>query len=225
MTMRWQLLESLPIDDQNRILEVARRRHFKRDEVVFHEGDQGDSLHLIESGIFAVQVSAPTGERSTLNVLSPGGFFGEMALLRGAQPPRRTATVLALETAQTLVVEGTAFMALRNSHPSVERLVAAALAQRVDELSMRLVEALYTGVDRRVYRRLLELADIYGQRSSDIVIPLSQDDLASMAGASRPTVNHVLQKLVSRGMISLGRRQIAIRDLAALRAAAPIAEA
>ncbi|MDT4924826.1 MAG: family transcriptional regulator, cyclic receptor protein [Pseudonocardiales bacterium] len=223
--MRWPLLESLSVDDQKRVLEVARRRYFKRDEVVFHEGDQGDSLHLIESGIFAVQVSAPSGERATLNVLSPGEFFGEMALLQGAQPPRRTATVLALAPAQTLTVSGTAFTALRDSHPAVEHLLTAALAHRVEQLSGRLLEALYIGVDRRVYRRLLELAEIYGQPSSDIAIPLSQEDLATMAGASRPTVNHVLQKLVSREMISLGRRQITIRDLSALHAAAASTEA
>jgi CRP-like cAMP-binding protein len=223
--MQWRLLESLPIDDQNRILKAARRRHFTRDEVVFHEGDQGDSLHLIESGIFAVQVSAPTGERATLNVLSPGGFFGEMALFQEAQSPRRTATVLALAPAQTLMVAGTAFTALRNSHPAVERLVVAALAQRVEQLSIRLVEALYVGVDRRVYRRLVELAEIYEQPSSNLVIPLSQDDLAAMAGASRPTVNQVLHKLVSREIISLGRRRITIRDLSALRSAASSLEA
>jgi CRP/FNR family transcriptional regulator, cyclic AMP receptor protein len=220
--MQWPLLESLPPDDRARVLAAARRRHFDRGEVVFREGDLGDSLHLIESGTFAVQVSTPAGERATLNVLSPGGFFGELALLHESR--RRTATVLALAPAQTLAVGGTAFAAIRESHPAVERLVVAALAHRVDQLSIRLLEALYVGVDRRVYRRLIELAEVYAATSSDLVIPLSQDDLASMAGASRSTVNQVLQRLVSRATISLGRRQITIRDLAALRAAAPSLE-
>jgi CRP/FNR family cyclic AMP-dependent transcriptional regulator len=224
--MQWPLLESLPGDDQERVLKSARRRQFKRGEVVFHDGDAGDSLHLIESGTFAVQVSAPAGDRATVNVLSPGGFFGELALLGDVQARRRSATIIALEPAQTLAIAGTAFTQLRTSHPGVEGLVVAALAQRVEELSIRLLEALYVGVDRRVYRRLVELAEIYNQSSSpDIVVPLSQEDLATMAGASRPTVNQVLQKLVSRGMISLGRRQITIQDLAALRAAAPSLEA
>lgn len=223
--MQWPLLESLPVDDQNRVLDSARRRHFTRGEVVFHEGDPGDSLQLIESGIFAVQVSAPGGEKLTLNVLSPGGFFGELALLQGAETPRRTATVLALVPSQTLTVAGTTFAALRKAHSALDGLFVTALVHRVDNLSIRLLEALYVGVDRRVYRRLLELAEIYGQSSSDVVIPLSQGDLATMAGASRPTVNQVLQKLVSRGMITLGRRQITILDLPALRAAAPLLEA
>lgn len=224
--MHWPLLASLSSDDQRRVLTSARRRQFKRNEVVFREGDPGDSLHLIQSGTFAVQISAPAGDRATLNVLSRGGFFGELALLRDAAARRRSATIIALEPAETLAIAGTAFTELRTSHPAVEGLVVAALAQRVEELSTRLLEALYVGVDRRVYRRLIELAVIYRRPAgTDIVVPLSQEDLATMIGASRPTVNQVLQKLVSRGMISLGRRQITIEDLDALRAAAPSLEA
>ncbi len=219
--MHWPLLDSLPLDDQKRVLDSARRRHFARGEIVFHEGDPADSLHLIESGIFAIQVSAPAGDRATVNVLSAGKFFGELGLVQTAYTPRRSATVLALAPSHTLTLTGTTFNALRESNPSLEHLIVAALAHRVEELSGRLLEALYIGVDRRVYRRLIELAEVYGQSSTDIVIPLSQDDVATMAGASRPTVNQVLQKLVSRGIIALGRRQITIRDLAALRAAAP----
>ncbi|MDQ1539336.1 MAG: family transcriptional regulator, cyclic receptor protein [Actinomycetota bacterium] len=222
--MQWPLLESLPTDDRARILDSARRRHFKRGETVFHEGDEGDSLHLVETGTFAVQVSAPAGERATINVLSPGDFFGELSLLQrpqSSQTPRRSATVFALAPAQTLALAGSAFTALRNAHPSVEHLVVAALAHRVEQLSNRLLEALYIGVDRRVYLRLIELAEIYRKPPSDTVIPLTQGDLATMAGASRPTVNQVLQKLVSRAIVSLDRRQITILDLPALRAAAP----
>jgi CRP/FNR family cyclic AMP-dependent transcriptional regulator len=221
LTVQWPLLNSLSPPDRNRILQSARRRHFARGEVVFHEGDPGDSLHLIDSGIFAVQVSSSGGERVTLNVLSPGDFFGELALLQGSEAPRRTATVAALAAAQTLTLSGTAFAAVLTTHPSVERLVVTALVHRVDELSLRLLEALHLGVDRRVYRRLLELAEICNEFSPKVVIPLSQDDLATMVGASRPTVNQVLQKLVSRGVIALGRRQITILDMPALRAASP----
>jgi CRP/FNR family cyclic AMP-dependent transcriptional regulator len=224
LTVRWPLLDALPVDDRNRILESARRRTFRRGEVVFREGDPGDSLHLIEAGIFAVQVSTPGGESLTLNVLSPGGFFGELALLQDVEAPRRTATVLALVPSQTLTFAGSTFTSLRAAHPAMDGLIVSALAHRIENLSTRLLEALYDGVDRRVYRRLLDVAEIYATSASEIVIPLSQTDLATMAGASRPTVNQVLQKLVARGVIALGRREITVRDLPALRAAAPGAE-
>ena len=207
-------------DDQSRILSAARRRQFRRGEVVFREGDPADCMHLIESGVFAAEVSAPGGERAMLNVIGPGDFFGELALVTSSSQPHRTATILALSPGQTLTITAQAFSALRTSHPEVERLLVSALAKRVDQLSGRLLEALYTGVDRRVYRRLLDLAEIFDDAGSDLVVPLSQEDLATMAGASRPTVNQALQRLVARGVITLGRRQIAIRDLAGLHAAA-----
>jgi CRP-like cAMP-binding protein len=219
---RWPLLDSLPDAAREEILASARRRRFARGEIVFREGDPADSLHLVDKGILAVQVSAPGGERLTLNVLTAGGFFGELALLHGGAA-RRSATVFAMVPAETLAISASAFLALRSSHAEVGELVVTALAQRVEDLSLRLLEALYAGVDRRVYRRLLDLVDIYPAATDVVVMPLSQDDLATMVGASRPTVNQVLQKLVSRGVISLGRRQITVEDLAALRAmAAPL---
>jgi len=90
-------------------------------------------------------------------------------------------------------------------HPEVERLVISLLAERVDQLSQRLLEALYVGVDRRVYRRLIELADIYRSEAPDVSVPLTQDDLAGLAGATRPTVNKVLQPLSANGILRLHR--------------------
>jgi CRP-like cAMP-binding protein len=218
--MHWGLLDGMSTEDQVRVLAAARRRQFRRGEAVFREGDPSDGMHLIESGVFAAEVSTADGERAVLNVLAPGECFGELSLVASDREPHRTATVLALLPGQTLALSPQAFAALRAEHPQVERLLVSALARRVQQLSGRLLEALYTGVDRRVYHRLIDLADIFGTGDGDIVIPLSQEDLATMAGASRPTVNQVLQRLVSRGAIGLGRRQIVIRDLASLHAAA-----
>jgi CRP-like cAMP-binding protein len=217
----WPLLDSLPADARQGVLAAARHRRYARGEAVFREGDLADSLYLIDSGICAVQVSAPGGERLTLNVLTAGGFFGELALLQRDETGRRTAAVLALVPTETLSIAASAFRALRTAHPAVDGLVVAALAQRVGELSLRLLEAQYESVDRRVYRRLLELTELYSPKSTAAVIPLSQDDLAAMVGAARPTVNQVLQKLVARGIVTLGRRQLTVADLAALRALAP----
>lgn len=218
--MHWELLDAMSPDDQGRILSAARRRQFRRGDVVFREGEMAEGMHLIESGVFAVEVSTAGGERAMLNVLAPGDFFGELALVTSTNLSPRTATILALAPGQTLAITTQAFAALRETHPEVERLLVSALAHRVDQLSGRLLEALYTGVDRRVYRRLLDLAEIFDDHGSEVVVPVSQEDLATMAGAARPTVNQVLQRLVARGVITLGRRQIAISDLAGLHAAA-----
>lgn len=208
--VEWPLLDSLSAADRAHLLSSARRRAFARGEVVFHEGDLGDSLHLVRTGRLAVQVFTTTGEAATLNVLRPGDFFGELALLRERPAPRRTASVVALEPAQTLSLSGVAFHAICDQHPRIERLMVTMLAQRVEELGQRLLEALYVGVDQRVCRRLLELTHIYGGRDTPTVIPLTQDHLADLAGASRPTVNQVLQKLASLGVVDLHRGRIEV---------------
>ena len=217
MRVEWPLLAPLTPDHRSQLIGSARPRSFAREEVVCHAGDLADSVHLIRSGRLAVRVSAPGGEVVTLNILTPGDFFGELSLLREEGVRRRTATVVALEPAETLSLSAGAFHAMCDRHPKVERLVAALLAERVEELSERLVEALYVGVDRRVFRRLLDLAEIYGDAADHAMIPLRQDHLADLAGASRPTVNQVLQKLASRGVVALHRGRIEVLDVAFLR--------
>jgi len=218
--MHWELLDGMSADDQARVLGTARRRQFRRGEIVLREGDPADCMHLIEAGVFAVEVTAVGGERAMLNVLAPGDFFGELALVTSARQSPRTATILALSPGQTLTITAQAFAALRGTHPEVERLLVSALARRVDQLSSRLLEALYTGVDRRVFRRLLDLAEIFDDGGNGVVIPLSQEDLATMAGASRPTVNQVLQRLVARDVIAVGGRPPAMGPRAGLPGAA-----
>jgi CRP-like cAMP-binding protein len=164
-------------------------------------------------------VSTPSGAAATLNVLRAGDYFGELALLRDRRVPERTASVIALEPAETLSLSGKAFHAVCERHPAVERLVAVLLADRVERLSQRLLEALYMGVDRRVCLRLVELAEIYAPdppSSRGAVIPLTQSHLADLAGATRPTVNQVLQLLASEGVIALGRSRVEVLDRDAL---------
>ena len=115
--MRWPLLEDVPEADIQRLLSVARRRRFGRNEVVFHRDDPADSLHLIEKGRVAIRIITPLGDTVTIAVRGPGESFGEMALVGAA---RRTATVAALEQTETLAVYKDDFEQLRREHPSVD---------------------------------------------------------------------------------------------------------
>jgi CRP-like cAMP-binding protein len=217
LRMEWPLLAPLTPEERAQLINSARSRCFAREEVVFHEGAPADSVHLVRSGRLAVRVSTPGGEVVTLNILIPGNYFGELSLLREKANQRRTATLVALEPAETLSLSAAAFHSLCDRYPTVERLVVSLLAERVEELSHRLLEALYVGVDRRVYRRLLDLAEIYGTDSGPAIVPLRQDHLADLAGAARPTVNQVLQRLAAQGVVALHRGRIEVLDVQALR--------
>jgi CRP/FNR family cyclic AMP-dependent transcriptional regulator len=210
----WRLLEPLPADDREAFLALARRRTFARNEVLCHEGDPADSLHLVEHGHLAVHGGLASGATATFTILSAGDYFGELALLRADR--RRTASVTALEASRTLSVSATAFDALCRSNPGIERIVSAVLADRIDMLSRRLLETLYESVDRRVYLRLVDLARSYQGSGGPATIPLSQTQLAGLVGATRSSVNQVLQRLADHGVVRLSRSRIQVLDLAAL---------
>jgi CRP/FNR family transcriptional regulator, cyclic AMP receptor protein len=203
LIMRWRLLNDVPAEDVRMLLSVARRRRFQRGEVVFHRDDPGDSLHLVVSGRFAIRVMTPLGDMVWIAVRGPGDNFGEMALVE--DDARRSATVSALEEAETFAVRKPEFERLRERYPDINRVLIAFLAGEVRMLDERLLEALYLPAERRILRRLSELSQVYRQSDGSAVIPLTQEELAEFAGAARATVNRVLRQEQARGTLELQR--------------------
>jgi CRP/FNR family transcriptional regulator, cyclic AMP receptor protein len=208
--MHWRLLDDVNDAEVRRILEMARTRTFDRDEVIFHEGDPADTLHLIERGRVAVRASNRHGQRATLAVLGPGEAFGELALL--GPPAQRSATVVAIEPVSTRSIYDADFRRLRSEHPQVAEVLIALLSEHVRRLSSQLLDALFLPAESRVRKRLFELTDRYEESSGEIVIPLRQEDLADLAGTSRATVNRVLREEAARGTIRLARGSTTVLD-------------
>jgi CRP/FNR family transcriptional regulator, cyclic AMP receptor protein len=187
----------------------GRRRKFSRGEVVFHEGDPGDSLHRVTTGRFAARITTPLGDVATFGVHGPGEVFGLLAVVH--PDARRTATVVALQASETFAIPRSAFVRLKAAYPGVATAVEQSLVEMLTASSNRLVEALYTPVHLRVRARLRDLARIYGGEGSEpVTIPLSQEDLAGLAGTTRETVNRVLQDEQERGAVTLARRRITV---------------
>jgi CRP-like cAMP-binding protein len=210
--MEWKLLIDVPAEDVRELLAVARRRSFDRGEVVFHHGDPADSLHLIVKGRFAVRITTPLGDTSLLAVHGPGEAFGELALVSpGAS---RAATVSALEQAETRSVYRDDFARVQRKHPGVNGVLLHLLAGQIRRANERIVEAHYVDADTRVRRRLRELAELYGGGEPGTVIPLTQEDLAGMAGTSRATVNRVLREEEKRGTVELRRGRSVVLNVA-----------
>ncbi len=214
--MDWRLLEGVPAEEVRLLLSVARRRSFGRNEVVFHRHDPADSLHLVVKGRFAVRVISPLGDTVTIAVRGPGDSFGEMAVVvDGAD---RAATVAALEDAETFSVFHADFERLRVQYPAINQALIAFLAGEVRILNERLMEAFYVPAERRVLRRLADLADLYAGTSTEAEIPLTQEAIAELAGTARATVNRVLRDEEERGTVELHRSRVLVPDREALRA-------
>jgi CRP-like cAMP-binding protein len=202
------LLSRLSEEERRWLVTIARRRRFKRREVVFHDGDPGDALHLLTRGHVAIRITTPLGDVATVRVLAPGEFFGELALISDA--PRRGSAV-ALDDLETLSVHREQLDALRASHPWVDRMLAEALAAEVRRLAARLVEALYEPVEQRVWRRVNELTAMFQRSDADsVTIPLTQDELAQIVGTTRSTVNRVLRAAEADGVVQLRRGRLEV---------------
>jgi CRP-like cAMP-binding protein len=205
-----ELFRHLPEPELRRLVAIARRRRFSRGEVVFHHGDPADTLHLIVRGYFAARLETRLGDTVTMAVHGPGDSFGELALLESEQS--RSTTVAALSAAETYAVRGDDFDRLRQEYPEVNDVLARVLAQRLRRTTELLTEALFVSAELRVLRRLADLAWLYGARAPDTVVPLSQHELAQLAGTSRATVNRVLRAEAEQGTVALGRNRITVVD-------------
>ena len=207
--MDWRLLDPLTEPDRRAFLARCARQRYPRGGFVFHEGEAGDSIHLIESGTVAVRVTSPTGDVVTLDVLGRGDAFGEQALIGDAF--YRTATAMALERTETRRLSRRDFEALMAEHPATVKVLIGMLDARLRATSQALLEALHLPAEARVLRRLAYLADIYADHPSKS-IPLTQDELASLAGTTRQTVNRVLGEAQEDGLLELSRGRVTVTD-------------
>ena len=205
--MQWELFDGVPDEDLHRVLEIARHRTFRPGEVVFHQHDPVDSLHLVVEGRFEIGRRTATGENTLLAICGRGDAFGELALVSGGE---RSATVTALEQGETLAVHRADFDELRARHSSVDRVLVSLLARRLQRMTELLSEAFYESARRRVLRRLLELGSVAGGGEEEIRI--TQEQLGALAGASRATVASVLAAERAYGTIEVRRGVTIVRD-------------
>ncbi len=209
-----RLLQELPSDERRKLIERAKRRSYAAGEFVYHEGDSADTFHVLLRGRLAKRVTSPDGRELTFAIVEPEEFFGEKALLTA--DGHRGATVRALEAAETLSVHRRDFEHLRQRNRAFSELLIDILKVRVTRLSVQLEEALYLPVQTRILRRLVELARSYGGGKVPAIIPLTQEDIAGLAGTARATVNRILRAERTRGTVSLEKRRITVLDLESL---------
>ncbi|MEX0782222.1 MAG: Crp/Fnr family transcriptional regulator [Dehalococcoidia bacterium] len=209
------LFEGLDPDVVEGVVAGSRTRKFGRGEVVFHEGDPGDSIQVIVRGHFALRVTTTAGDVCLFRVYGPGDTFGRVAV--APIDAVREMTVVSLEEGETFELFRPQLDELRAAHPRVNDAIIAMMGRELYRGSVRLLEALYVDADRRVRRRLLELGEMYRDGDAEsVVIPMTQADIAALAGASRATVNRVLGYEAQHGAIERRRGKIMLLDATAI---------
>lgn len=189
------------------------RRRYGKDEPIFHEGETGDTFHVIEKGRVLVEVSTVRGDIAALAVRGPGEVLGELAVVGAG---RRTAKVTTLEPTETLSLTRSRLDDLRRADPDVDRRLLEILAEKLSETMAQLMEVLFTPVETRVVRVVLRLADAFDEGAVPVVIRVRQEDIAAMAGTRRQTANRPLKAAEAEGAILVGRGRIEVLDRALL---------
>jgi CRP/FNR family transcriptional regulator, cyclic AMP receptor protein len=212
------LLARLDEADRQALLNAGRPKHYRSGESIFVVGDPGRFVALIVQG--RVKVFAPSG-RGTETVLSlrgPGDLVGELSAIED-EPPPRMATVVALDAVVCRVVRAEEFRSLVADRPAVALELLRMIADRLRSSDRRRVEFGAYGTTRRVAHLLVDLAAEGTPSDTGVVLRngLTQDDLAGMVGASRESVARALATLRELGLVSTGRRQVAVLDLAGMR--------
>jgi CRP-like cAMP-binding protein len=216
---RCVLFEGVDIDSMDACLACLRTRRYRRDETVFHQGDPGDALHVIAAGSVKIVLPSPdAAEPAILATLGPGDFFGELALLDGEA---HSASVIALEPTQTLVLGRVDFERLFDTQPGLRRALVGSLARELRRLTGH-VEALhFFGLRERLALRLGRLAGVDADGTAPagevrLDWPYTQSELAGMVGGSRESVNRLLADFVARGIIRFERDTLVVPEPARL---------
>ena len=194
-------------------------RTFNQGEIIFHEGDPGQFLYLVQSGQVRIFINGLDGsETSVILFGKPGDIFGELAVIDGLT---RSASAIALDETVLYTMSRENFREQMREYPQLALNFMKVLSQRV-RYSTKQVDSLATlDVPQRLARKLLELAQDYGRAASNgvqIDMTLTQTHLASLIGATRESINKWLREFRKQGWIRVESGQISILDPDALRA-------
>jgi CRP/FNR family cyclic AMP-dependent transcriptional regulator len=191
---------------------VRGKEHaYRKGEIVFREGDLGDTLHLIVDGLFAVRTTTEAGRHLIINVLGRGDVVGEFAVF--SAEGTRSSDVSALVKGRTLTVDRKQLRAALDAGPELADHLLATVISKAENTQYRLVDLLSIPADLRVLRAVLLLEDM---ERPDAAIPLTQNDLAEFAATTRPTANRVLREESARGTLELRRGRVTVLDRARL---------
>ncbi len=185
-----------------------------RGDVLFNEGDPPEALFLVLRGRLAIALANPIDRReSVVALMESGDLFGEMGMLDDGP---RSAMARALEPTTVLSIPYSQVLSMFDENPKLLWNVARLLAQRIRVTDEALADSVFLDVTGRTAKRLLELAD----GTDEFTLPVTQEELAGMVGASRERVNKAIASFIRLGWLEQNDRtyRITQRDRLELRA-------
>ncbi|OBG46109.1 Crp/Fnr family transcriptional regulator [Mycolicibacterium fortuitum] len=183
---------------------------FRRTEVVFSEGEPGDTLYIITAGKVKIGRKSVDGRDSLITLMGPSDMFGELAIF---DPGPRTSTVTALTEVKAVTMSRSVLRSWIADRPEIAEQLLRVLARRLRRTNDNLSDLIFTDVPGRVAKQLLYLAQRFGSRDGTALRvdhELTQEEIAQLVGSSRETVNKALSDFAQRGWIRVQGRSILI---------------
>lgn len=197
--------------------ERALERRYKRGQIIFHEGDLGDTLYVVAEGTVKVFVTSEDGDEMVLATLRPPDTLGELAVIDGG---RRSASAETLEPSTLLALTRPTLLELLDGSRAITDALLRSIGKMVRRLTEQASDLVFLDLHGRVAKLLLGFADGRGRAEDDGIVldlAMTQTDLAAMVGGSRQSVNQILRRFEKRGYVELRGRTIVIKEPGLLR--------
>ena len=210
------VFETLAPEDLQHVAEVAVPRSFAPHQVIFREGDNSDTCYIVRSGHARAMREHVDGRTLALAHFGPGDIFGELAMF---DDESRSATVETLDAVDAIALAGSDMRRLLRRHPDIAVKLVISLGRRLRDANERLARQSFQTVQSRVavvLDGLVKQAQAEGAATSDVLVTITQADIAQLAGSSRESASRFLAVLERAGVITQGRGRITVHQPDAL---------
>ena len=209
---RVPLFSKIEDKELEKITEISHLKKYRKDEDIFSEGEVGDALYILVSGVVKIFRTSSDGRIKTLALLQKGDFLGEMALL---EREIRSANVRAVEDAEMLVINRGDFEESLTSNPRIAFRIMETLCARLRDADKQIESLTFQNVSGRLVIALLDLAEKHGVQTDKgikIDMELTHQELSEMVGTAREVVSRILNDFRKTNCIEIEKHYITITD-------------
>ena len=209
-----ELFGSLSSETLDAIAVQGIERTYKKGQILFTTGDEGDALYVVLEGAVKGYATADDGTELMVGIFEPPSIFGEVAVGDGGP---RSATIEVVAPTRVFILPRAQFLAALGEHRELAEAYIAQLTSMIRTLQTKTESLVFLDLQGRVAKLLLELLADRSADGRSLDLNMTQGELASMVGGSRPSVNQVLKTLEGRGYIAIDGKQVVINDVDSLR--------
>jgi CRP/FNR family cyclic AMP-dependent transcriptional regulator len=206
MLKKIPLFSTLDDNGMNYLKDVAIKRSFPKNTILFSRGDESDALYLLYKGRAKAIINDETGKEIVLSTFGPGEYFGEISFLDGEA---RSATVVTREPVQVLIVYKNDFKKILFSNPDIVFRLLKELLNKLRRSTEQIESLAFMDVYKRIANLLFQLAK---PQNAKWVIEekLTHQEISNRVGSSREMVSRIMKQLQTGGYISIDRKKIII---------------